>query len=89
MKGGLNAISVVIVEICENNFITKLDLEKILETEYPEVSVLETDCLSFCGMCAASPYAMVNGKRVFAKTPEECLAKIRDVIQQELAFFHE
>jgi uncharacterized protein YuzB (UPF0349 family) len=89
MKGGLNVISVVIVEICENNFITKLDLENILETEYPEVSVLETDCLSFCGMCAASPYAMVNGKRVFAKTPEECLAKIRDVIQQELAFFHE
>jgi uncharacterized protein YuzB (UPF0349 family) len=89
MKGGLNDISVVIVEICENNFITKLDLENILETEYPEVSVLETDCLSFCGMCAASPYAMVNGKRVFAKTPEECLAKIRDVIQQELAFFHE
>ena len=85
----MNAISVVIVEICENNFITKLDLENILETEYPEVSVLETDCLSFCGMCAASPYAMVNGKRVFAKTPEECLAKIRDVIQQELAFFHE
>ena len=82
MKGGLNVISVVIVEICENNFITKLDLEKILETEYPEVSVLETDCLSFCGMCAASPYAMVNGKRVFAKTPEECLAKIRDVIQR-------
>ena len=75
MKGGLNAISVVIVEICENNFITKLDLENILETEYPEVSVLETDCLSFFGMCAA--------------TPEECLAKIRDVIQQELAFFHE
>ena len=89
MKGGLNVISVVIVEICENNFITKLDLENILETEYPGVSVLETDCLSFCGMCAASPYAMVNGKRVFAKTPEECLAKIRDVIQQELAFFHE
>ena len=89
MKGGLSAISVVIVEICENNFITKLDLENILETEFSEVSVLETDCLSFCGMCAASPYAMVNGKRVFAKTPEECLVKIRDVIQQELAFFHE
>jgi uncharacterized protein YuzB (UPF0349 family) len=51
--------------------------------------VLETDCLSFCGMCAASPFAMVNGKRVFAKTPEECLVKIREVIQQELAFFHE
>ncbi len=42
-----------IVEICENNFITKLDLENILETEFLEVSVLETDCLSFCGMCAS------------------------------------
>jgi uncharacterized protein YuzB (UPF0349 family) len=79
----------VIVEICESNFITKLDLEGILESEYPEVSVLETDCLSFCGMCAGSPYAMVNGKRVFAKTPEECLDKIREQIGQELAFYHE
>jgi len=64
-------------------------LETILETEYPEVSVIQTDCLSFCGMCAGSPYAMVNGHRVFAKTPEECLVKIREQIEKELAFYHE
>uniref|UniRef100_UPI00403F047C DUF1450 domain-containing protein n=1 Tax=Niallia sp. XMNu-256 TaxID=3082444 RepID=UPI00403F047C len=81
-------MSVIIVEICESNTITKFDLETILESEYPEVSVLETDCLSFCGMCARSPYAMVNGKRIFAKTPEECLVKIRKQIQEELAFYH-
>ncbi|WP_338473155.1 DUF1450 domain-containing protein [Niallia sp. XMNu-256] len=74
--------------MCESNTITKFDLETILESEYPEVSVLETDCLSFCGMCARSPYAMVNGKRIFAKTPEECLVKIRKQIQEELAFYH-
>jgi hypothetical protein len=30
---------------------------------------------------------MVNGKRVFAKTAEECLIKIREKIEEELAFY--
>ncbi|WP_428912495.1 DUF1450 domain-containing protein [Niallia sp. Krafla_26] len=81
-------MSVIIVEVCESNFITNIDLENLLESEYPEVSVVMIDCLSFCGMCARSPYAMVNGKRVFAKTVEECLVKIREQIEEELAFFH-
>ncbi len=87
-KRGKGTISVVIIEVCESNFITKLDLEDILESQYPEVSVIQTDCLSFCGMCAGSPYAMVNGKRVFAKTVDECLVKIKEQIEAELAFYH-
>jgi len=64
-----------------------LDLEAILESEYPEVAVLRNDCLSFCGMCARSPYAIVNGKRIFAKTAEECLVKICERIEEELAMY--
>ncbi|WP_053365902.1 YuzB family protein [Bacillus sp. FJAT-27245] len=80
-------MGIVIVDICQSNSINVLDLETILESEYPEVSVLQNECLSFCGMCARSPYAIVNGKRVFAKTPEECLDKIRRQIEKELALF--
>ncbi|MGM8216647.1 DUF1450 domain-containing protein [Bacillaceae bacterium W0354] len=79
----------VVVEYCDGNLIQEVDLEAILEEEYPEVAVLENSCLSFCGMCSVSPYAIVNGKRVFAKTPEECLDKIRKQIEEELEIYKE
>ncbi|RHW35727.1 DUF1450 domain-containing protein [Neobacillus notoginsengisoli] len=80
-------MGIVIVDVCMSNSINQFDIEAILESEYPEVSVLMNDCLSFCGMCARSPFAIVNGKRVFAKTPEECLDKIRRQIEKELTFY--
>lgn len=80
-------MGIVVVEICDGNLITKIELEQILEAEFPEVAVLENSCLSFCGMCAKLPYAIVNGKRIFAKTPEECLEKIRQQIVAELAIY--
>ncbi|MBY0099617.1 YuzB family protein [Mesobacillus maritimus] len=80
-------MGIIVVEICDGSLITQIDLESILEAEYPEVAVIENSCLSFCGMCAKSPYAMVNGKRVFAKTTEECLEKIRKQIETELAVY--
>lgn len=80
-------MGIVVVEICDASLITDLDVEGILENEFPEVAVLESSCLSFCGMCAKRPYAIVNGKRIFAKTSEECLELIREYIITELALF--
>ncbi|GAE26775.1 hypothetical protein JCM9140_2871 [Halalkalibacter wakoensis JCM 9140] len=80
-------MGIVVVEICDGNIITDIDIEKIIEEEFPEVAVIESSCLSFCGMCAKRPYAIVNGKRIFAKTVDECLIKIRKQIQSELAIF--
>ncbi|MGM0904462.1 MAG: DUF1450 domain-containing protein [Bacillota bacterium] len=80
-------MGIIVVEICDGSLITQIDLESILEAEFPEVAVIENSCLSFCGMCAKRPYAMVNGKRIFAKTAEECLELIRKQIETELAVF--
>ncbi|ASF37808.1 YuzB family protein [Halobacillus halophilus] len=80
-------MGVVVVEVCDGNLITELDIEDIIESEYPEVAVLMNECLSFCGMCAVRPYAIVNGTRVFAKTSEEALDKIRTKIEEELAVY--
>ncbi|ADU31011.1 YuzB family protein [Evansella cellulosilytica] len=77
-------MGIVVVEVCSSNFIHSIDIEGIIESEYPEVAVIENTCLSFCGMCAKSPFAIVNGKRIFAKTPEECLEKIKKQIEAEL-----
>ncbi|WP_071394308.1 DUF1450 domain-containing protein [Bacillus tuaregi] len=80
-------MGIVVVDICESSFINEVDVETILETEYPEVAVISNDCLSFCGMCAKRPFAFVNGKPIFAKTVEECLRLIRERIEEELAFY--
>ncbi|TGB02003.1 YuzB family protein [Halobacillus salinus] len=82
-------MGIVVVEICDGNLITELDIESIIESDYPEVAVLMNECLSFCGMCAVRPYAIVNGSRVFGKTSEEALEKIRTKIEEELAFYAE
>lgn len=80
-------MGIVIVDICDGNVITTLNIEEILEKEFPEVAVLMNECLSFCGLCALRPYALVNGKRVIGKTPEACLNNIRAAIKEELAVF--
>ncbi|TKC17096.1 DUF1450 domain-containing protein [Robertmurraya kyonggiensis] len=80
-------MGIVIVDICDASLIKALDIETILEEEYPEVAVIESSCLSFCGMCAKRPYAIVNGKKIFAKTAEECLELIKKQIEIELSIF--
>lgn len=45
-------MGIVVVEVCDGNLINELDIESIIESEYPEVAVLMNECLSFCGMCA-------------------------------------
>lgn len=81
------AIGVVVVEVCNGNVITTLDIETIIESEFPEVAVLMSDCLTYCGLCQVRPFALVNSKRVFGNTPEQCLDKIRLAIKKELAFY--
>ncbi|WP_099159283.1 DUF1450 domain-containing protein [Virgibacillus ndiopensis] len=80
-------MGIVIVDVCDGNAITTLDIEGIIEKEFPEVAVMMNECLSFCGLCALKPYALVNGRRIHGKTPEECLDKIRVAIKEELAVY--
>lgn len=81
-------IGIVVVEVCTNNILILHAVED-LEYKYPEIAVLQTDCLGFCGLCRLSPYAIVNGKRIIGKTPEECIEKIEVAVQAELKSFYE
>lgn len=80
-------MGIVVVEVCDGNQMMTYDLESLLADEYPEVAVLTNDCLSFCGLCQVRPFALVNGKRIHGKTPEECLSNIKKAIELELAMF--
>ena len=88
MKKGITiGLGIIVVEICDRNAIALKKLEE-LETKYPEVAVLRTDCLNMCNLCRARPYALVNGETVYAKTPEECIDKIEKWIKLELEKFY-
>lgn len=80
-------VKFIIVEVCDANLFTTLNIEEVLEDEFPEVAVIINQCLSFCGLCRAVPFAIVNNKRIFGKTPDECLDKVRAAINEELTMF--
>lgn len=80
-------VKFIIVEVCDANLFTTIDIEEVIEGEFPEVAVIINQCLSFCGLCRAVPFAIVNNKRIFGKTPEECLDKVRAAIKEELSMF--
>ena len=39
------AMGIVVVEVCDGNAITTLNIEEIIESEFPEVAVLMNECL--------------------------------------------
>ncbi|GEM04344.1 hypothetical protein HMI01_13320 [Halolactibacillus miurensis] len=83
----MGTIGIIIVEICESNLLSTIETEGLLENEYPEVSVITSSCLSFCGLCRLRPFAMVNGKRIKGKDVDDALINIRAAIEEELAFY--
>jgi len=80
-------MGIVVVDVCQSNILATIDIEEILEQEFPEVAVLINNCLSFCGLCARTCFAQVNGKLVHGKTIDQCLDKIREAIKKELAIY--
>lgn len=74
----------IIVEVCEANPLSSLDLDS-LEERYPGVSVLQSECMSRCGLCAHNIYAYVNGRIVFANDVETCMQRICAQIEHDMA----
>lgn len=77
-------MGLIIVEICESNLLQTIDPEQLFESEYAEVSVLINECLSMCGMCRSSPFALVNGRRIRGRDVDECVDRVRKAIEEEL-----
>lgn len=77
-------MGIVIVEVCDVNPASALDLEQ-LEEDFPGVSAIRSPCLSNCTMCASTPFAYVNGELLVHEDRAVLLAQIREVIQQELS----
>jgi len=76
-------MGIVIIELCDYNALSSEELEDFYR-DRPEVAVMSYDCMNYCGMCAMRPYALVNGKRIFGKTTEQCIEKIKKAVEKEL-----
>lgn len=75
-----------IVEFCAVNLAS--GTQKVLEEleKDPDFDVIEYGCLSFCGRCSASPFALVNGKVISAESNEELIKKIYTFTEENLVY---
>lgn len=76
----------MLVEVCDRNGIMLQPLDD-LERHIPEAAVLKTNCLDDCNLCRARPFALVNGKRIFAESGEACMRLVEQAVREELAAF--
>ncbi len=75
-----------IIEFCVTNLASGSQKAlEILEKD-PDLDVIEYGCLSFCGRCSRSHFALVNGEVVTGETSEELVEKIYAFIEENLVF---
>ncbi|MGE7768286.1 DUF1450 domain-containing protein [Peribacillus sp. NPDC096540] len=79
-------MGIVIVEVCDMSLLSSSELENILET-HPEVTVMRYECMDICNLCKMRPYALVNGKKIYAKSTEECIELIKNEVEKELFLY--
>ncbi|MEC2055660.1 YuzB family protein [Peribacillus psychrosaccharolyticus] len=75
-----------IIEFCISNLASGAQeaLEQ-LERD-PNLDIVEYGCLSQCGKCAASLYALVNGDPVSGETTEELVSNIYQYLKDNPMF---
>jgi uncharacterized protein YuzB (UPF0349 family) len=75
-----------IIEFCISNLAN--GAQKALEQleRDPNLDIIEYGCLSYCGKCARSLYALVNGEPVSADSPDELVEKIYHYLDENPLF---
>lgn len=75
-----------IIEFCMSNLASGAQkaLEK-LEKD-PNLDIVEYGCLGYCGKCASTLYALVNGEVVTGNTPDELVENIYRYLDENPMF---
>ncbi|MBU7595459.1 YuzB family protein [Metabacillus halosaccharovorans] len=75
-----------IIEFCISNLANggQAALEK-LERD-PNLDIIEYGCLSYCGKCGHSLYALVNGEMVTGDTPDELVENVYTFLEENPMF---
>jgi uncharacterized protein YuzB (UPF0349 family) len=75
-----------IIEFCVSNLAGGSQRAREILERDPNFDVIEYGCLGNCGQCYESPYALVNGEYIAAKTPEELVDKIYQYLEENPMF---
>jgi uncharacterized protein YuzB (UPF0349 family) len=75
-----------IIEFCISNLASgSQKAVEVLERD-PNLDIIEYGCLSYCGKCTSSLYALVNGEVVIANTAEELVENIYKFLEENPMF---
>lgn len=82
----VKAVIKPIIEFCISNLANGAQkaLEK-LEKD-PNLDIIEYGCLGYCGKCASTLYALVNGEVVTGYTPDELVDNIYQYLEENPMF---
>jgi uncharacterized protein YuzB (UPF0349 family) len=75
-----------IIEFCISNLASGAQKAREILEKDPNFDIVEYGCLSYCGKCYSSLYALVNGDVVTGETPEELVENIYQYIEENPMF---
>ncbi|WP_026694623.1 YuzB family protein [Peribacillus kribbensis] len=75
-----------IIEFCISNLASgSQEALEVLERD-PDLDIVEYGCLGYCGKCASSFFALVNGEVVTGESAEELVSSIYEFIEENPMF---
>jgi len=75
-----------IIEFCVSNLASGSQKAKEILEQDPNLDVIEYGCLSYCGQCFESLYALVNGDIVTGETADELVENIYTHLEENPMF---
>ncbi|AOM82033.1 YuzB family protein [Salisediminibacterium beveridgei] len=75
-----------IIEFCISNLASGSQPAFAELEKDPDLDVIEYGCLSFCGQCARTKFALVNGEMVTGETNEELVEHIYQHMEENPMF---
>ncbi|HAQ06337.1 MAG TPA: hypothetical protein DCR24_01910 [Bacillus bacterium] len=75
-----------IIEFCISNLASGAQKAREELERDPDFDVIEYGCLGYCGKCAQSMFALVNGEPVTGETPEELVENIYQYLDENPMF---
>lgn len=75
-----------IIEFCISNLASGSQKALEILQKDPNLDIIEYGCLSYCGKCAHSLFALVNGEIVTGETPEQLVENIYKFLEENPMF---
>lgn len=75
-----------IIEFCISNLASGSQRAREILERDPNLDIIEYGCLGYCGKCAASLFALVNGEVVRGNTAEELVENVYQYLDENPMF---